>query len=285
MHPQLAKTYGPRFDRFPCYCQPKLNGVRALYQKGVWQSRDQKVWKPKILEHLTKELSEISSIIGDKILDSELYVHGWRLQRINGAVATNRSEPRDDTPLIEMHVFDCIDPNIGYDQPFSRRWFDLYNILLSLSVPMIIPVSTGLCSSHSDIDLHFHHYTSCGYEGIMLRPDGPYIPGQHLSSRTGTYTEKRSDYLWKHKAWQDDEFECVGVTQGQGKASIGIGALVCRNYKNLTPVDFEVGTGFDDDERREYMKNPPYNKKIKVRYLELTADGKPFNPSFLCVLE
>lgn len=296
MHPQLAKTYGPKFNRFPCYCQPKLNGVRALYQNGVWQSRGQhgqdgKIWAPDVLAHLTKQLALLQDGLGPSIvLDGELYVHGWKLQRINGAVATNRTYPRDDTHEVQFHIFDAV---TDFSMPFSRRWMDLYNLLQQVDLSHVRAVPTALCGSRSDVDLHFHHYTSLGYEGIMLRPDGPYVPGRHLSSRTGTETEKRSDFLWKHKAWQDAEFMCIGFTQGQGKASIGIGALVfrlphptipCQVFPKPEPKTFEVGTGFDDAERVEFMKNPPIGKLCKVRYLELTADGKPFNPSFLAVM-
>jgi hypothetical protein len=104
-----------------------------------------------------------------------------------------------------------------------------------------------------------------------------------LSPRTGTLTRLNSKYLWKYKHWEDDEFICAAVTQGEGKADIGIGALVCRR-SSTDDQCFKVGTGFSDDERREFMTNPPIGKLIKVHYLCLTDDGIPFNPSFLCVM-
>ena len=87
---------------------------------------------------------------------------------------------------------------------------------------------------------------------------------------------------------------CVGVTQGEGKADIGIGALTCSNaathpdmnpaiLRDNTPL-FNVGTGFSDVERIAYMQNPPIGKMVKVRYLCLSADGIPLNPSFLCLM-
>lgn len=289
MYPQLARTYGPRYSTFPCFCQPKLNGVRALYQSGFFQSRDGKLWKTPVLEHLRSELSLLSHELGDTILDGELYVHGWKLQRINGAVATNRSEPREDTHEVEFHVFDCIHPRSGgFDQPFSSRYLhEWYPALQQLQLPHIRPVPTGFIYLREEVDYHFNQYTALGYEGIMLRPDGPYVPGEH-EGRNGP-TQRRSPYLWKHKAWQDDEFLCVGVTAGKGKASIGIGALVLERYwqtdKGEHLVSFEVGTGFDDEERRQFAAKPPLGKQVRVRYLEFTTDGRPFNPSFIAVME
>jgi ATP-dependent DNA ligase len=132
---------------------------------------------------------------------------------------------------------------------------------------------------------YFKLYTFLGYEGIMLRPSGVYEFGEHLSNRTNSLTQWRSRTLWKHKLWEDDEFICVGVTQGQGKADIGIGALQFQPRPETfrrweTPC--EVGTGFSDEERIHFMQHPPIGDLIKVRYLTLTNDLKPFNPSYLC---
>lgn len=279
MKPMLARTLGPKFNQFPCFVQPKLNGVRTLYQQCSFQSRDEKLWKREVLHHLIEELKSLD--LGETILDGELYVHGWWLQRINGAVAVNRKEPSEDTKHVEFHVFDVVDQK----RNFSERWFDLYHPLQAANLPHIKAVPTFQCLSREELDLHFHHYTALGYEGIMLRPDGPYEFGEHMG-RGGTMTSYRSKTLWKHKQWEDDEFYCLDVTQGEGKADIGIGALVLtHNTANrFSQPSFKVGTGFTDEERIEFMKNPPIGKLIKVRYLCLTADGIPFNPSFLCVM-
>lgn len=303
MRPMLARTLGPKFDQFPCYVQPKLNGVRALAQmelitigynkrQVVFQSRDEKQWQPEVLEHLADELRSIGHILGNQILDGELYVHGWRLQRINGAVAVNRLEPNEDTKQIEFHVFDVVDPK----RMFSERWFGVMHQIGSANLPHIKVVQIVMCNDREDCDQHFHYYTREGYEGIILRSDGPYEFGEHLG-RAGTMTSYRSRTLWKHKQWEDGEFRCVDITQGEGKADIGIGALTLtsidpivvgnhcgKEFKGEIPT-FKVGTGFDDFERIEFMKNPPIGKLVKVRYLYLTASGIPFNPSFLAVLD
>lgn len=280
MTPMLARTYGPRFDRFPCFTQPKYNGVRALYQAGVWQSRDGKIWKIPILHHLTEQLLCINDKLQGRMLDGELYVHGWKLQRINGAIAVNRNEPNADTIQVEYHVFD-----MPAHTTFTERW--LNQELRLIELPQIKFAPTAIAHNREQLDLQFHYQTSQGYEGLMVRPDGPYELGE-----TPHGTTKRSEYLWKYKSWEDDEFECVGVTQGEGKASIGIGALVCKSKfmdLNVKGLDykyhtFSCGTGFSDEDRIAYMQNPPIGKLIKVRYLCLSQDGIPLNPSFLMVM-
>lgn len=272
MIPMLARTYGPKYSKFPCYCQPKLNGIRALYQAGVFQSRDEKLWKPHVLEHLVSVLHPYRDILKGVILDGELYRHGWRLQRINSAVAVNRIEPTLDTPHVSYCVFDVVDPK----RKFSERWFEIYGGLIAAQLPGIVVVPTAVCYFREEIEQHFHHFTALGYEGIMLRPDGPYEFGE-----TPHHTTKRSEFLWKHKSWTDSEFLCVGITTGEGKAAIGIGALTVESSPG---INTKVGTGYSDEDRTAFFHNPPIGKMIKVRYLEKTADGRLFNPSFLCVM-
>lgn len=292
MKPMLARTLGPKFAQFPCFGQRKLNGVRALYQQGsgpgfdTFQSRDEKIWKFSVLEHLSKELQTLK--IGSLILDGELYKHGWRLQQINGAVAVNRLLPREDTKDVEFHVFDVV----NLEKPFSERYFEIYHLLKSASLPHIKPVETILLHDRETMLDAFHLFTREGYEGIMLRPEGFYEFGEHRG-RNGTMTEYRSRTLWKHKQWEDGEFRCVDITQGEGKAEIGVGALILTTQPHIGELStfhptnwpiFGVGTGLTDQDRIEFAANPPIGKLVRVRYLCLTEDGIPFNPSFLAVL-
>lgn len=278
MKPMLARTVGPKYKSYPCYVQPKLNGVRALYQLGTFQSRDEKVWKPAVVEHLTNELATLG--LGNLVLDGEFYKHGWRLQQINGAIAVNRSQPREDTHSVCFHVFDIVNPLAK----FSTRWLEVYHGLISAQANLrhIKVVPTSLAHSWAEVEQHFYLYTRYGYEGIMLRPDGPYEYGERpVLNGDGHLTTYRSYFLWKHKHWEDDEFVCVGTTRGEGKAEIGIGALILRAPNG---AEFGVGTGFTDRDRIEFSQTPPLGKMVKVRFLCLTADGVPFNPSFLAVL-
>lgn len=268
----LARTFGPRFSSYPCYLQPKLNGVRGLQQNSIFQSRGEKFWKPAFVQHIIDELLHIR-LPADCILDGEFYVHGWRLQRINSAMGVNTNEPNSDTPNIEFHVFD----RVMLNTPFAARWIEISSLITLADMSHVKAVPTHHIISSAEADNHFHSYTALGYEGVMLRPNGPYEFGEHLSPRTHGMTEFRSKNLWKRKQWQDGEFLCIGVEEGQGKREGMAGALLLEGGG-------KVGTGWDDDEGRELLRNPPIGRLIRVRYLELTADGIPFNPSFIAVM-
>lgn len=300
----LARTLGPKFSQWPAYVQPKLNGIRALYQNGTFQSRDEKVWKYNVLAHITKEFqdSNIDFVLGNPpgqrilILDGELYFHSWRLQRINSAIAVNRHDPTHDTLSVEFHVFDVVNPKL----PFSERYLPIANLLREANLPHIRAVDTTMVHDREQLERYFELCVRDGFEGAMVRPDGMYEFGEHMG-RGGTLTQYRSKTLWKYKSWEDGEFVCVGTTQGEGKADIGVGALVLsrtgadqlkRDWSledviqfSMRPNEsFKVGTGLTDEDRIAFAENPPIGKLVKIRYLCLTEDGIPFNPSFLAVL-
>ena len=58
MKPMLAHKLQDHQSKLPekVYIQPKLNGVRALYAAGTFQSRDEILWKQPVLQHLRDEL-------------------------------------------------------------------------------------------------------------------------------------------------------------------------------------------------------------------------------------
>lgn len=301
MKPLLAHIYEPKRVTFPCYVQPKLNGIRALYQNGRFQSRDETPFPSRLLDHLAKPLQAIFE--PSVILDGELYCHGWPLQRINAAVTPVRQEPTEDTLKVEYHIFDRVD----YKQSFAER----------ISIPQKIPIATQdfpsffvftrLVHSQEQADFHYNDFVSHGFEGAMYRlGDCPYtipkqkwgtpgdmkVTGQKLP-RSG-YLSDQDNRVWhllKRKDWQDDEFLCVGMQEGEGKYKDTLGALRCnihigageRRYIGGNPT-FTVSSGLTDAERAHYWTNPPIGRLVKVRYLVLSSDGIPLNPSILAIL-
>ena len=285
MKPLLAHVYEPHRVTYPVYVQPKLNGIRALYQNGCFQSRDQLPFHRPVLEHLSNVL--VGLFPPETILDGELYVHGWPLQRINGAVTPVRLQPTEDTLKVEYHVFDVVD----FKRPFFDRLWDVDTRLLGAG-PLVQRVVTLKCDAQH-ADAQYAAWVAGGYEGMMYRlGDCPYtVPKQkwdgqrmgRLGTRSGFLSDKdnRAWHLLKRKDWQDDEFFCVGVAEGEGKYAGMLGAVVCNSASGAT---FHVGSGLTDSERGHYWTNPPIGKQIKVKYLCLSSDGIPLNPTILAIL-
>lgn len=281
MVPMLARTYGPRTKCYPCFVQPKLNGVRCLAQltangRVILQSRDEHIFR--CLQHIETAVADLAPLTYGYLLDGELYVHGWRLQRTNGAAGVNRVSPRDDTHLIEYHIFDAV-PTIvgGFNLPFADRFIPFKNAFpqyCPTETPIKI-VETQYVNDPLETTRYLMHWTRLGYEGLMLRPPGPYELGQQNAK------PYRSTSLWKLKHWEDGEFLCIGHTPGTGKASIGIGSLLLVTTGGK---QFDCGTGFTDEERVELSIEVPVGKWVKVRFNSLTSDGIPTPCTFLSVL-
>lgn len=287
MKPMLAHIYEPHRVTYPVYVQPKLNGIRALYQNGHFQSRDQLPFPNGLLDHLAKPLLEVFS--PDAILDGELYVHGWPLQRINAAVTPVRLQPTEDTVKVQYHIFDRAE----YSLPFWNRYVSITSFLTERLMGKVEMVSTSLVNNQAEADKTYAMCVDMGYEGQMYRlGDCPYTTpkqpndcstafGRRGRLRFLSDQDNRTWHLLKRKDWQDDEFICVDMAEGEGKLQGTLGAVICQTKSNNR---FSVGSGLSDSERQHYWSNPPIGRLVKVKYLCLSDAGIPLNPTILCIL-
>lgn len=231
-------------------------------------------------------------------MDGELYHHGWPLQRINGAVTPIRQEPNEDTLQIEYHVFDVVDFNKSFSERFQTAR-SLIHFKNGVSPIPIKVVATGIAKDALSADLEYANFVSQGYEGMMYRiGDCPYTvpkqPSGVMQFLTGTkpikYLSDQDNRTWsllKRKSWQDAEFLCTGVVEGEGKYRNSLGALICYPIDReglVTGEKFSVSSGLTDAERATYWYTPPINRLIKVRYLCLSSSGIPLNPTVLAIL-
>lgn len=289
MRPMLAHVYEDlRWAGGPVWLQPKFNGIRALYQAGHFQSRDELPWNPKVLAHLTEPMLKMFPD-GRTILDGELYHHGWPLQRINGAVAINRTEPIEDTLKVSYYVFDTVQ----FSTPFFVRFGQVSQVIIQAEHARIHSATTVQPPDRQWVETFYASMVSEGFEGIMYRVGlCPYTkPKQPKENEKGFLSDKNNRvwHLLKRKDWQDDEFECIGVEEGDGKRKGMVGRFVCQILKpDGTPFypakTFGVGSGLTDAEATKYFQEPPVGRKIKVKFLTYTSGGIPFNPTVEAIL-
>jgi len=243
IQPMLARDYTKvphqvDWDK-KTYASQKMDGVRAIWVQGQgFQSRKGTFYK---VPHLEAALANTS-----ELLDGELYVHGQPLNRIVAAV----KKPNKLTPLLEFRIFDTVTTG-GFDHRFAI----VYNVVLTLANDKVVTVPQMIIRKDQVIPMH-SQYVKEGYEGVMIRQDGPYVQGQ------------RSPHLFKYKEFLEDEFVINSVkadTQGQG-------ILQCDGF------DVRMrGT----DAEREYMLQHPsefVGKLVTVRYFAMTEYNKPQFP-------
>lgn len=276
MLPLKAHVYTQRKLSLPCFVQRKYNGVRALYQRGKFYSGDEVVWNTEVLAHISRELQDR---LGDSevALDGELYTHGWSLQRINSAVAVKRLQPSIETPHIQYMVFDVVAPGT----PFIDRIH--YARKLIHNVRGVVVAPTYMAFTESECDSFYTGFVNEGYEGAIYRlGDCPYtIAGQ------GSTKDNRVLHMLKRKAWRDSDHTVVGVVEGQptdlgGKYVGTLGAFILSTPNGKI---FRAAPAFDDAERLQYFLKPPIGQKAVVKYLNLSDDGIPLNPTVLAIRE
>lgn len=301
MKPLLAHVYEPHRVTYPCYVQPKLNGVRALYQAGRFQSRDGVPFPVGLLDHLAKPLLEVFGT-EHAPLDGELYVHGWKLQRILGACTPVRQEQREDTALVEYHVFDVV----RFDQTFEERVRSNAALICGFrrSSVSVFAVQTVHCGTSTLANELYTRFISEGYEGMMYRlGDCPYtVPkqevwkhkedgisfrqeGRALGVRANTrFLSDKNNRCWhllKRKDWTDSEFDFISLRETEGeKGERGFQ----MQLRTASGKYFHVSSGLSESELDHYISNPPFGRKVKVKFLVYSDEGIPQNATILAVL-
>ena len=239
------------------FVQPKLDGIRCMiYQSHhqiIFQSRQNKLFEPFI--HLLPELQKIFKDYPDIILDGELYCHGLGFEQVTSMV--RRAKVRHpDVEKINYVIYDCI----GDDSYISRT-----NCISSLAMKHVFFIETIEVTTMKQIEDSHTHYTGMGYEGVMIRSNGPYKHG-------------RSKDLLKYKKFKDSEYVVVGHTEGTG-AHAGTAIFVCKSSETSDKT-FNVVMNGPLEKRRDMLKHVDdyYGKLLTVKYQELSVDGIPRFP-------
>lgn len=254
---------------YPVAIQPKLDGLRAIYCRGRLQSRDEHFWNPDVARHI---LNALASIGESWVLDGEIYVHGWTLQKINSAFAVNRTTLSTSTPQVQFHIFDGFQIN-SWNTPFIARWKQLVKEIQEKADPSIIQlVFTEIVTSHLNAERRYSEWVAKGYEGTIYRD---LSMDYGLSINCGNQ-ENRWNKILKRKGWMDEWFDVLDYELGEGRFSSCIGALICRTS---TGVNFAVGTGLTDMDRQSLMQQLP--RRVKVQFERYSEDGKPLKPSVI----
>lgn len=112
-----------------------------------------------------------------------------------------------------------------------------------------------------------------GGEGLMLRrPGSEYRAGRSTAGAAAT--------LLKLKSFHDMEAQVLRIVGGDGRNTGVMGALYCRLGPSKNSIEFKVGTGFTDAQRRD---PPRVGDLITIRCPELTPAGVPRFPVFVGV--
>jgi DNA ligase-1 len=274
IRPMLAQTFSKHGDKitFPCYAQPKLDGLRCIAVVGddgsvsLW-SREQ---KPIIAIPRIAAAIESLNLPPGTVLDGECYNHALKsdFEKIVSAVRKQYPASEEEQALIEYHVYDV--PRHG--GTFKERHLWLQSTLRTLADgqavlrhPALVYVMTYKIDSQESLDAVFNDCRAEGYEGAMARNDVPYEEG------------KRSYGLQKLKEFDEAEFPIVGVEEGVGKMA-GLAVFVCMTGKLNIGGDqtFRCKMEGELEGLRKYLTNKKLweGKQLTVKYQGLTGKNK-----------
>jgi DNA ligase-1 len=236
---------------FPVAIQPKLNGMRMLFDGQNGWSRGNKEVIPEVIQHLKFDT-------GGYILDGELMLpNNVLLQESMKAIKKFRPEL---SPELLYHVYDIVDDSI----PFSQRYQIITDLIMKAPKNVKI-VKTVRAHDESQVS-HLHQlFVKDGYEGTMIRdPQMKYEIG------------KRSYSLLKLKDFTDTEYKILDVVDGEG-SDVGLAIFVLDAGNGQT---FNCRPEGSQENRADLFKNRRelVGKYLTVRYFELSKEGIPLFP-------
>lgn len=253
--PMLAMEFSDKTEHFPCYAQPKLDGIRCIVFKYknqiIFQSRNNNIFQN--FPHLLLELNLLFIKNPNLIIDGELYNHELGFQKITSIV---RKKDHPELNKIQYHVYDIIDT----EKTYEHRYNYLKNYIKT-SISLFLVETKFIKNKNEMNDLH-NLFINKGYEGIMLR------------NPNGLYKKKiRSKDLLKYKLFKDTDYTIVSHHEGVG----GVPVFECVNEEGKI---FSVNMKCTLEEKREMMEHVKeyYGKKLIVKYQELSEENIPRFP-------
>jgi ATP-dependent DNA ligase len=301
--PKLISTYpvmlASGFDqklvdkiKFPAYCQLKLDGMRfnAIVRNGTVEYRSRNGKELNIPSKLfSSALLKLASYYGaNYVFDGELLVvdsAGKPLDRKTGngilSKAVKGTMSDKEAAMVRVTLWDAI-PFTGfqagvYKTPYNERFMELMqnvDFLKGISAigHLVDIVWTKEVNTQLEAQNIFEKFLADGQEGTILK------------SKTNIWEDKRSKEQIKFKGELECDLVVVGWEEGTGKNQGRLGALVCESSDGLIQVN--VGSGYSDEQRKEFTKTAAIGKIVTVKYnarIKDRGDGveRLFLPTFI----
>lgn len=269
--------------QFPVLASVKLDGIRALVIDGVVYSRSMKPIPNSSVQKLFGK-PEYNGFDGELIYgnanDPDVY---------NRSMECMKKEPRnveDFEDRIRYYVFDLHD----MDATFKERLEALHSRIGHFGNKNLYPVQHPTIDNLQSLQNFETQALDEGYEGIMVRsPTGGY--------KNGRSTPKQQ-WLGKLKRFQDSEAEILEIIPlkrtidgftinelGYRKTSTRkdtkqvmetMGAIRVKDVKS--GVEFEIGSGFTQEQRDDFWENQAayIGQLVKYKYFEIGKEKPRF---------
>lgn len=285
MKPMLLERKNPNIDslQYPLFVSPKLDGIRCLITEAGPKSRSLKDIPNKFIQ---QELSFMSL----KGLDGELIVGPPNDQNVFNTT-TSAVRRVEGTPDFSYFAFDTWDSPSSY----SVRIAELEYFCANLH-PRVVFLPSTLVDSPDELRQVEQDTLNQGYEGIIIRsPNGLYKFGRTTMKEGNAYKLKRFEdseafvigmvpkYRNDNEAFTNELGRTARSKKTEGLVELDtMGALVLQDC--TSGVEFQCGSGFNDEQRRWWFQNwfTVNKEKTPVVYKKflIGEKDKPRHPIF-----
>lgn len=255
------------------YIQPKLDGIRCIINsKGMFYRSGKEILSS---PHIFEAVQFIFEEYPDLTLDGELYNHTFRdnFDKLTSLINKKKPTTEDLAESKEKLKFYIFDADIGKPAGFSARqacfkfiYYDNFEntdcvelvdtLLIEFDVDKVAEIASSFIED--------------GYEGAMIR----------LVDML--YLNKRSKELLKWKEFQDEEFEILDITEGEGNRAGIASRVICKLPDGQTFTAMPNGT-FEYCQKLLENKEEFIGKPGTVMFQNYTPAGKPRFPKFKIV--
>ena len=249
--------------KFPAAVQLKMDGMRfnAIVKDGKCEFRSRNGKEIQLLGNLEEEFVTLANGI-DCVFDGELLVcdKGIILDRQTGNGILNKANKgkisAKEAAMVHATVWDLIPLVLFQDghcaTPYATRFNSLANLLATHEPEKVWLVQNTAVETIEEANALFERYLSMGQEGIILK------------GKDGIWEDKRSKTQIKFKGELECDLKIVAVEEGKGKAVGMLGAIVCESADGV--IKCNVGSGFNDEQRKQYWKENLVGKIVAVKY-------------------
>ena len=262
------------------FSQPKLDGIRCIaMREGLFTRTGKEITA---VPHISEALESFFKLYPNATLDGELYNHAYK-DDFNKIIHLVRKQNLTDEHLaesaemIQYHIYDA--PVIGngkwamtekdlYSDRTSKLDASFVNLGLEKEDCLVV-VPTVEIHGREQLDRCYEDYIEAGYEGQMVRLDGP-------------YENKRSPKLLKRKEFVDEEYKILGYEEGEGNRA---GTVKHFKFKNKNGKEFNsnVKGSFSYLTKLLEIADTLIGKDATIKYFNLTPDGVPRFPYVIAI--
>lgn len=285
MKPMLsAKLDNLAKVKWPILASPKLDGIRCVILNGVPVTRNLKHVPNRSVFRTLRELN-LPALDGELIVGDPTHPDCYRTT--NSGIMSQDGEPDWAFYVFDIYAEGAFEGRLAYAEKYVRQF--------KRRCPRIRLVPHEKLYDEAALLAYEQARLAEGYEGVMGRSmDGYYKQGRSTVLEGG---------LWKLKRFVDSEAVILGFDEQMHNANeakknaLGrtersshkankvpkgtLGAIHVRDiYSN---VEFDIGTGFTDEERAEIWESRDawLGEIVKYKSLPIGVKEKPRFPVYL----